>query len=64
MEQLYVLRHRERGPLGTFTKPVEAGLEMLRLLLDEPGSAGDLWIEPFERRPPRPVAEGRAQSRA
>lgn len=41
MDELYVLRHRERGPLGTYTKPVDAGLAMLRLLRVECHAAGE-----------------------
>ena len=48
MEPLYVLMHREEGRLGTFTRLVDAGLEMRRLLIDEPSRAGDLWIESCE----------------
>ncbi len=45
---LYSVRHREAGPLATFTTYEAAELELEDLLHEEPTWVAELWIEPFE----------------
>ena len=47
-EELFVLAHRETGPLATFPTAVDAGREMVRILLDEPYALDDLRLERVE----------------
>ena len=46
-ELLYVLYHREFGPMSTFTSLVEAKAALNQVLRDEPEWTGDFTIEPF-----------------
>ena len=46
-EILYVLSHREHGPISTFTSLVEAKAALNEVLRDEPEWTGDFTIEPF-----------------
>ncbi len=48
MADLYSLRHREVGPLATFTTYEDAERELEDMLQEEPTWSVDLWIEPFE----------------
>ena len=59
-ENLYVLRHRERGLVGVFRAPFKVGLP-LPLVVAEPESVGEFWIEPF---PARGSSEGPARRAA
>ena len=48
MADLYVVVHRDAGPLATFLTEAEAELERDEILNDEPEWADDVWIEPFD----------------
>lgn len=47
MADLYVLVHREAGPVSTFTTLAEAEAELAAVLEDEPDGRPDLWVEAF-----------------
>jgi hypothetical protein len=44
---LWVLTHRELGPIRTFLSRDDAEAELERVFGDEPTWAGTMWIEPF-----------------
>ncbi|MDQ3866964.1 MAG: hypothetical protein M3304_09090 [Actinomycetota bacterium] len=48
MADLYSLRHRQVGPLATYTTYEAAERELEDMLQEEPTWTADLWIEPFE----------------
>ena len=49
-DALYVLVHREVGPLRTFFTRDDAEAELVAAFSDKPEWIGDLWIEPFRLR--------------
>ena len=48
MAELYVLVHRECGPIATFLTARDANDALMDFVEDEPGSAGDVFVEPFD----------------
>lgn len=57
MDTLFVLRHRDAGPLATYLTPFEAGRDMARVLVEEPDWRHDMWIDVLEvdvEEPSRP----------
>jgi hypothetical protein len=46
--ELYVLVHRECGPIGTFLTAWDAHDALMDFVEDEPDSAGDVFVEPFD----------------
>ena len=56
MDVLYVIMHREHGPIGSFLTPYAAGRAMATMLLEEPDRLDDVWLEPFELVVAEPAA--------
>ncbi len=48
MDVLYVIRHREHGPIGSYLTPYDAGRALASMLLEDPDRLDDVWLEPFE----------------
>ena len=48
ISDLYVIVHREHGPVTTRLTPHEATREVVRQLAVDPDRRYDLWIEPFD----------------
>jgi hypothetical protein len=46
--ELYVLVHRECGPIGTFLTAWDANDALMDFVEDEPDSMGDVFVEPFD----------------
>jgi hypothetical protein len=46
--ELYVLVHRECGPIGTFLSARDANDALIDFVEDEPESRGDVFVEPFD----------------
>jgi hypothetical protein len=45
---LWVLVHRELGPLTTYRTQADALGDLMRVFDDNPSWAGEIWVEPFE----------------
>ena len=45
---LWVLMHRELGPLTSYMTQADALGDLIRVFDEYPGWAGELWVEPFE----------------
>lgn len=56
MDVLYVIMHRDDGPVGSFLTPYEAGRALATMLLEEPERLDDVWLEPFELVVAEPAA--------
>lgn len=56
MDVLYVIMHRDHGPVGSFLTPYAAGRALATMLLDEPERLHEVWLEPFELVVAEPVS--------
>ena len=56
MHVLYVIRHREDGPIGSYLTPYAAGHALAMMLLDDPERVDDVWLEPFELVVAQPIS--------
>ncbi len=48
MAELYVLVHREYGPIGTFLTAWDANDALMEFIEDEADSMSDVFVEPFD----------------